>query len=385
MVVEATRPEPAWRHAGWLQPLRAWRDRLLSDAGFQRWASRFPLTRPVARRHARALFDLCSGFIYSQVLLACVRLRLLETLRVVPQDSGQLALQLGVPAEALQRLLEAAAALDLVEKRGACWGLGATGAALLGSPAVRGMIEHHGLLYDDLRDPVALLRAGGGHGRLAGLWPYARHPQASTLPAEQVAAYTALMAATQPLVAGDLLDAYPFARHHVLLDVGGGNGSFLRSAAARLPELQLMLFDLPAVAASARERLDEAGLAGRSTVHGGDFTRDALPAGADLITLVRVLHDHDDSTARLLLRRAREALAPGGRLVIAEPMAGVAGSVPGTEAYFAMYLLAMGQGRARTEPEIRDLLAGAGFGPARAHPVARPWQCAVLSASHGKV
>jgi demethylspheroidene O-methyltransferase len=380
MVAEVTRPEPAWRSGGWWQPLRSWRDRLLSDAGFQRWASRFPLTRPIARRHARALFDLCSGFIYSQVLLACVRLRLLESLRVVPQDAGQLALQLGVPADALQRLLEAARALDLVEQRGHCWGLGATGAALLGSPAVRGMIEHHGLLYDDLRDPVALLRAGGGNGRLAGLWPYARNPQASGLPPEQVAAYTALMATTQPLVAGDLLDAYPFARHRVLLDVGGGNGSFLKSAAERVPGLQLMLFDLPAVAESARERLAEAGLAARSSVHGGDFTRDALPAGADLITLVRVLHDHDDSGARLLLRRAREALAPGGRIVIAEPMAGVAGSVPGTEAYFAIYLLAMGQGRARTRAEINGLLAAAGFAPAQAHPVARPWQCSVLSA-----
>jgi demethylspheroidene O-methyltransferase len=381
MVAEATRPDPAWRGDGGWHPLRGWRDRLLSSPGFQRWASRFPLTRPIARRHARALFDLCSGFIYSQVLLACVRLRLLESLRVVPQDTGQLALQLGVPAESLQRLLEAASALGLVERRGDCWGLGATGAALLGSPAVLGMVEHHGLLYDDLRDPVALVRGGGGQGRLAGLWPYVRNPEAAALPPEQVAAYTALMAATQPLVAGDLLDAYPFARHRVLLDVGGGNGSFLRSAAARVPSLQLMLFDLPAVAASAGERLGEAGLAARSAVHGGDFTRDALPAGADLITLVRVLHDHDDSTARLLLRRAREALAPGGRIVIAEPMAGVAGSVPGTEAYFAIYLLAMGQGRARTEAEIKALLAGAGFGPARSHPSARPWQCAVISAS----
>jgi demethylspheroidene O-methyltransferase len=385
VAAEATRPGTAWRNAGWLQPWRVLRDRVLSDPGFQRWASRFPLTRPVARRHAAALFDLCSGFIYSQVLLACVRLRLLESLRVVPQDTGQLAQQLAIPVEALQRLLEAACALALVERRGACWGLGTVGAALLGSPAVQGMIEHHGLLYDDLRDPLALLRSGGGNGRLAALWPYARHPQAAGLPPSQVAAYTSLMAATQPLVAGELLDAYPFARHRVLLDVGGGNGSFLLAAAARVPGLRLMLFDLPAVAASARERLAEAGLGARASVFGGDFAREPLPGGADLVTLVRVLHDHDDAAARLLLRRAREALAPGGRIVIAEPMAATRGSVPGMEAYFAIYLLAMGQGRARTEAEVRQLLASAGFSGARSHPVARPWQCAVVSARAGKV
>jgi demethylspheroidene O-methyltransferase len=385
MVAEAARHESAWRSAGWLQPLRALRDRVFSDPGFQRWASRFPLTRPIARRHARALFDLCSGFVYSQVLLACVRLRLLESLRVVPQDVGQLALQLGLPVEALQRLLEAACALQLVERRGECWGLGISGAALLGNPAVQGMIEHHGLLYDDLRDPLALLRAGGGNGRLAAHWPYVRNPQAAALPPGQVANYSSLMAATLPLVAGDLLDAYPFARHRVLLDVGGGHGSFLRAAAARVPGLQLMLFDLPAVSAKARERLAEAGLGERAHVYGGDFALDPLPAGADLLTLVRVLHDHDDATARLLLRKARDALVPGGRIVIAEPMAGVAGSVPGTEAYFAMYLLAMGQGRVRTEAEIHDLLAAAGFRDTRIHPAARPWQCSVVSARTGKV
>ncbi len=41
---------------------------------FQRFAGTFVLTRPIARRRAGALFDLCAGFVYSQILLACVRL-----------------------------------------------------------------------------------------------------------------------------------------------------------------------------------------------------------------------------------------------------------------------------------------------------------------------
>ncbi len=42
------------------------------------------------------------------------------------------------------------------------------------------------------------------------------------------------MAASQPLVADEILDAYPFARHRCLLDVGGGDGSFLASGRAAL-------------------------------------------------------------------------------------------------------------------------------------------------------
>ncbi len=362
--------------------IKAWRDRLLGDARFQRWASGFALTRPVARRHARALFDLCAGFIYSQVLLACVRLRLLEQLRDGPLGLQQIARQVELAPGAARALLAAAQALELVELRGTeQWGLGPVGAALLGNPAVLRMIEHHPMLYDDLRDPVALLRDPARTSRVAQLWPYARHQLPASLAPEQVSTYTALMASTQPLVAEELLDAFPFARHRCLLDVGGGDGSFLIAAAARAPQLRLMLFDLPGVVAQAHRRFEAAGLSGRAQLFGGDFASDELPGGADLITLVRVLHDHDDQPAMALLRAARRALPRGGRLVLAEPMTGVRGAIPGTEAYFAFYLLAMGQGRARAAADVAQMLRGAGFENPRLHDGARPWQCTVMSAS----
>ena len=371
---------PSWRDR-WL----GWRDRRLADARFQRWASHFPLTRAVARRHARRLFDLCAGFIHSQVLLACLRLRLLQRLQAGPQSADALAAQLQLPPVALDRLLAAARALGLVQARSAGrWGLGPQGAALLGNPALCSMILHHPLLYADLADPLALLR-GQGPGQLAALWSYARNAASGVLPAQSVDRYSELMAATQPLVAEDLLAAWPFRRHRLLLDVGGGSGGFLMAAARRAPLLRLSLFDLPAVAQLADARLESAGLAARASVHGGDFRRDELPRGADLITLVRILHDHDDEAVHALLSRVRRALAPGGVLLVAEPMAGVRGSLPATEAYFAMYLLAMGQGRVRTQGELAALLAAAGFGPPRLLPSPRPWQCAVLAVRADKV
>ncbi|MGZ6036711.1 MAG: hypothetical protein ACXWLG_14775, partial [Myxococcaceae bacterium] len=46
------------------------RNRILSSPRFQRWAAEFPLFRWIARRRTLALFDLCAGFVYSQVLQA---------------------------------------------------------------------------------------------------------------------------------------------------------------------------------------------------------------------------------------------------------------------------------------------------------------------------
>lgn len=351
--------------ASWLDRGRAAFDRLVASASFRRTATAFPLTRPVARRRARALFDLCAGFVYSQVLLACVRLRLPQILLEGPQTAAELSARLALPADATDRLLAACAALRIVARRGrGRFGLGPLGAALVDNPGVTAMVEHHALLYDDLRDPVALLRAGRGAG-LPGYWPYADARATPGLGAGQTDPYTALMAASQPLVAAEVLDAYRLDRHGCLLDVGGGDGTFLAAAAARAPKLRLALFDLPPVAERARERFAAQRLGGRATAVGGDFLRDALPLGADVASLVRVLHDHDDASALALLRAVRRALPEDGTLLVAEPMSGTRGAEPVGDAYFGFYLLAMGRGRPRTPGEIGALLRAAGFARSR--------------------
>jgi demethylspheroidene O-methyltransferase len=350
----------------WLDRVRALREGLAAKPGFRRWATRFPLTRPFARRRARALFDLCAGFVYTQVLLACVRLRVFAILAEAPLTTERLAPRLSLSPEATERLMAAAAALQLTARRAdGAWTLGQLGAAMIGNDGIAAMVEHHAMLYADLADPVAMLRRQRGGNALSDYWAYSGAAQPGAVSADRIRDYTALMAASQPMVAEEVLASYRFDRHARVLDVGGGNGAFLRAVAAEAPRLDLILFDLPAVADEARARFAAAGLGARATVHGGDFTRDELPRGADLITLVRVLHDHDDDVALGLLRRIRAALAPGGALLLAEPMAGTSGAEPMGEAYFGFYLLAMGRGRPRTPEEIRSMLAAAGFSESR--------------------
>jgi demethylspheroidene O-methyltransferase len=342
--------------------LAALGNRLVASPRFQRWATRFPLTRPFARRNAAALFDIVAGFVYAQTLTACVRLNLFETLRAGPLTMADIAARADLTPDAAERLLRAAAALNLVAPVGADrYRLASLGAAMLGNPGVAAMVAHHDLLYADLADPVALLRRPKDAAGLAGYWPYAGGTRPQDLSPDQVAAYSALMAASNGLVAGQVLQAYPVHRHRRLLDVGGGEGAFLTAAAAESPHLQLALFDLPAVVARARARLSAAGLLPRATLRGGNFFTDPLPEGCDLISLVRVVHDHDDDAVLTLLRNVRRALPPGGRLLLAEPMAGSHGAPRVADAYFGFYLLAMGSGRARTPETLCAMLAETGF------------------------
>jgi demethylspheroidene O-methyltransferase len=337
----------------------------------------------VARQHARALFDLVAGFVYTQWLAACVELNLFERMAAAPLTADELATEAQLPRLSALRLLEAAASLGLAQRRGAArWGLGPLGAAMVGNEAVAAMVRHHRTLYTDLADPLALLRTG--RGELARYWAYAgghAHDRApGALDGEATAPYSALMSATQPLVAGQVLDAYPISRHRRLLDLGGGEGVFAAAALARAPNLQAVVFDLPAVADAARARFARLGLAQRAQAVGGDFYRDALPLGADVVSLVRVIYDHDDAPALAILRAARRALPAGGTLLLAEPMAGTAGAEPMGAAYFGMYLLAMGSGRSRSAAELRALLQRAGFDRVRERATALPLQAGLLVA-----
>jgi demethylspheroidene O-methyltransferase len=313
-----------------------------------------------------------------------------------PVSAPDLAREAQLPLASAERLLGAAESLGLAQRRRSKagqpprYGLGPLGVAMVGNPAVVAMVQHHREFYADLADPVALLREGPRKGRglhknddtplLSRYWSYAHAQQPGTLGATQVQSYSALMAASQPLVADQVLDAYNIARHQHLLDVGGGEGVFVSAALSRAPKLRATLFDLPAVATRAMQRWSRNGLHARAQAVGGDFFADALPQGADIASLVRVIYDHDDTHALAILRAVRAALPAGGTLLLAEPMAGTQGAEPMGAAYFGMYLLAMGSGRSRTAQELSALLRQAGFGRIQTRRTTLPLQTGLIVA-----
>ena len=349
--------------------------RLSSTAKFRSWAARFPITRSIARRRTSQLFDLCAGFVYAQILSAALDLHLFDILAEGPLGKEDTAKRLGLAEPAARRLLDGCVALQLAARRpDGRYVLGRLGAALVDNPGVAAMVAHHRLLYADLADPVALLR-GEVSTRLSRYWAY----RADASP-DEVSGYSALMGATQPMVAAEILDAYPMRRHRCLLDVGGGEGAFLAAAAARAPALRLMLFDLPAVAERARGRFAALGLAGRTQVVAGSFLADSLPLGADVISLVRVIHDHDDAAVCRLLRAVRAALPADGVLLLGEPMADTEGAARMGDAYFGFYLLAMGSGRPRSAAVLTAMLQACGFTQVRRLRTGTPLLASVLVA-----
>ncbi len=341
------------------------RDQLIATKRFQRFAASVPIFRSISRSRASHLFDVMAGFVYSQILLACVRLNVFNHLKNGPLTIAELSRLTYFPVKGLQTLVDAAAAIKLLERRSENrYGLGTLGAPLVGNDAIAAMVEHHTAFYADMRDPLALLSGEMPERNLGKYWPYVSdkdEDQASLKHQENVAEYSALMSASLPLVADEIVDAYNFSKHQCMLDVGGGQGTFLKRVHAVSPELKKMLFDLPGVAQLAAEQLALNPATQGIQTHGGNFFTDPLPTGADLITLVRVIFDHDDERVLTLLRAIYAALPDGGTLLVAEPMADAPDAQAMGHAYFGFYLLAMGRGRPRSIKEISHLLKKVGF------------------------
>ncbi len=362
---------PATANGRWVRAFVAWRNRLLSSPRFQAGSLRVPLVRRIGRRRAQRLFDTVAGFVASQWLRAALALDVLPLLARGPMPLSAVATHTGLAPGCARRLMEALCALRLCEELpDGAFTLGEDGAALAAQPGLVAMIRHHQLLAQDLADLPGLLKRGGG-GRLARFWDYgAADP-------DTVQGYSALMAETQPAIAALVLDALAWRGATSLLDLGGGHGAFLRAVHARHPEAALTLFDRAEVLSGAPSCPNVGQVA-------GDLFAGPLPPPADIVTLVRICHDHDDAVLEALFARLACWLPPASRLVIAEPMAGSTPAGRSNAQYFHAYFLAMGRGRPRTPETYRAMLRAAGFGRTVIRHTALPLMATIVEARGGK-
>ena len=357
---------------------KPWLPQLIASRRFQSWAARLPVVRRFARRDGERLFDLVSGFVYSQVLMAVVELRILHRLvEEGPLPSEALAHGTDLSQEDIGLVCTAACALGLLRQTRGGFAAGRLGAAFLGVPGLEAMVLHHRAFYRDLENPVAML--GAAQTELSQFWPYVFGAAQAEDP---VAArrYSKLMAESQVLVAEETLARIDLSATRHVLDIGGGTGAFLEAVGTKYTHMDLQLFDLPNVVDPATERFDRVGLQPRVRITPGSFRDDSLPLGADTISLIRVLYDHADDTVRALLGKIYDTLPPNGTLIISEPMRGAAKPTKSGDVYFAFYCRAMQTGKSRKPSDIIALLRSCGFEKITDHGTSRPFVTHVLSA-----
>jgi precorrin-6B methylase 2 len=110
---------------------------------------------------------------------------------------------------------------------------------------------------------------------------------------------------------------FPWHKYSTFVDVGTAQGDLAVQVAAANPQLRGQGFDLPPVQPIFEAYAAEAGVASRLSFAAGSFFTDALPR-ADVVMMGHILHDWDLEQKKQLVRKAWEALPPGGAFIVYE-------------------------------------------------------------------
>lgn len=308
------------------------------------------------------------------VMAAAAELQIFDELRT-PTTAEALSCSRDLPREPLERLLCGLVALGLASRDevgrfsatpAANAALGARGTH---SSALRFQTTFVSPLLGRLADAV---RSGRPQHRG---WPFveascaaapyeelAKHP-------EHFAVFTAAMDADargQGIALARLLDLGALDR---VVEGGGGGGVVARELLQAIPELHVDTFDLAPAVAIARLGSEEAGLTSRHKLWVGDVREEWPCTGATVALLAGVLSDFAEPEQRRILACAKNAVVPGGRLVLCERLLGDEGTSPASTALFSLVLLAGTEGAQLRRGILLELLDSCGWDLLEIHPL----------------
>jgi predicted O-methyltransferase YrrM len=165
------------------------------------------------------------------------------------------------------------------------------------------------------------------------------------------------MARAQPVVA-----ALDLAGVRRVLDLGGGSGAYAMAFARAQPELEVTVFDLPTVTPLTRRYVADSGVDHRIHTRDGDLHIDSYGEGYDLAFVSAICHMNGPEENVAMLGKVKDALSPGGRVVIQDFILNAQKTGPTFAALFALNMLVgTREGSAYSEAEYAGWLAKAGF------------------------
>ncbi|HEX2091248.1 MAG TPA: methyltransferase [Longimicrobiaceae bacterium] len=261
------------------------------------------------------LLDLLSAYGF-RMLSTAVRLGVFEVLREGPLIAAEAAGRLGVDPRGLELLLRPLATSGYLERDGEGyantpmtekWLLADSRDSMVEMVAFHDTLQVH--LWGDLEKSVR----AGEPPRDYYRW-LREHP-------DTLRRFQELLGGLARTWGDKIaeLSALPESSRR-LLDLGGGHGLYTAAFLRRYPGLRATVFDLPEALEVGRENAVETGLEDRICFQGGDLLRDDFGGGYDVVLLASTVHCFLPEQNAHLVRRVRDALNPGGRVVIVEQL-----------------------------------------------------------------
>jgi SAM-dependent methyltransferase len=310
------------------------------------------------------ILQIASGFMAAKHLFIANEVGLFDQLAAGPATLDDLAQRTGIARRRLRILADAMVVLGLLERTDDHYKNSPVAATFLSgtTPAdLRPFLR----FWDRLSYPAwtqfeAVVRTGQGLST-----PH--------LSEDEQRIYAEGVEAIQAGPAQALPATYDFSRHRRVLDIGGGTGSWLSAIVRRYPGLRATLFELPAVAALARQRLASDPATRHVEVVAGDFFVDPLPQEHDAVLIANVVHLFSPEHNRELLRHTRHAVPPSARLLLVDFWTDPTHTQPPFAALVAgEFLVFTGEGDVYSTEDVGGWLGETGWRPVEHQPVAGP-------------
>jgi len=315
------------------------------------------------------------GFMAAKYLFAATEIGVFDVLARGPASLGELATSTGIPSRTLGIVAAAMVSLGLLEQDGSRYRNSETAEAFLAD--IPGRLDLRPILryFDEIVYPrwekfAEAIRTDQGQ------------PQFSKFTTHQQQMFSAAVEVFSAPGAVALAGSYDFGRHHRLLDIAGGTGSFLIAVLQHHNALKGTLFELPGACAVARQRLANELEGSRIDVMEGDVFKDPLPGGHDVVLIANVVHVFSAAHNIELMRKIRAHVMPGARLLLVDLWTDPSHSQPFAAALMSgQFLLTSGEGQVYSEQEADEWLAQTRWKKLERKTLADPASCIIAEAT----
>lgn len=155
-----------------------------------------------------------------------------------------------------------------------------------------------------------------------------------------------------------------------LLDVGGGPGSFVIEFCQRNKDLKATILDLPGTLEVTKKVLKSyPEVADRITLHAANFNKDLIPGPFDMIFASNIIHSGSFEENANLMKDLFKATNPGGQIIIKDHIMNEDGTKPEHGALFSLHMLIQTHGRDYKFSEVKGWLKDAGYSSIREIPL----------------
>jgi SAM-dependent methyltransferase len=321
------------------------------------------------------IMKIAMGFMAAKYLFAATEIGVFDVLARGPASLGELATSTGIPSRTLGIVAAAMVSLGLLEQDGSRYRNSETAEAFLAD--IPGRLDLRPILryFDEIVYPrwekfAEAIRTDQGQ------------PQFSKFTTHQQEMFSAAVEVFSAPGAVALAGSYDFGRHHRLLDIAGGTGSFLIAVLQHHNALKGTLFELPGACAVARQRLANEPERSRIDVVEGDVFKDPLPGGHDVVLIANVVHVFSAAHNIELMRKIRAHVMPGARLLLVDLWTDPSHSQPSAAALMSgQFLLTSGEGQVYSEQEADEWLAQTSWKKLERKTLAGPASCIIAEAT----